>query len=113
MPTYEHMCTNTECNHEWEDFYSMKVDPPKVCPKCNQETAKRLISGGSGKGTVEVYGHELKEKLMAEGAQLRKEVYASETKYANIIGEDRYNSIQTRMDRRPRPDRPRFTSKKS
>jgi hypothetical protein len=91
----------------------MKIDPPTTCPQCHQETAKRLISGGSGKGTVEVYGQELKEKLVAEGAAYRKEVYASENKYANFIGEDRYQSIQSSMDRRPKAERPFFTSKKS
>lgn len=112
MPTYLHYVSC--CDKEFEDYYSIKSDPPTQCPFCKTEgSVKRLIYGGSGRGIVEVYGHELKEKLVADGAQIRKEVYASETKYANIIGEARYNSIQTRMDRRPRAERPRFTSKKS
>lgn len=112
MPTYEHICE--KCNEEFEDFYSIKSDPPTKCPLCGEDGyVKRLISGGSGKGNVELYGQELKDKLMADGAQYRQEVYSSENKYANFIGENRYQSLQSQMDRRAKPERQKFTSKKS
>jgi len=46
MPTYEYLCTN--CKHEWEADQSIKDQPLDKCPKCGKETAKRLISGGTG-----------------------------------------------------------------
>lgn len=46
MPTYEYTCTH--CAYEWEIEASIKSLPEKICPKCGQETAKRLVSGGQG-----------------------------------------------------------------
>lgn len=90
MPTYEHLCL--ECSHEWEDEYSIKVDPPTVCPKCSTEgKVKRLISGGSGKGKVELTGQEYKEKVMSDAQSLRREAYRNENVMANLIGESKYH----------------------
>lgn len=102
MPTYEHICTNTECNHTWEDMYSIKTEPPKICPKCNQETAQRVISGGSGRGTVELYGQELADKLKGDVQKLKQDAAKSEKVYANLLGDDKYQQLQTSMDKRKR-----------
>ena len=102
MPTYEHQCTNTECNYEWEDMYSITKEPPKICPKCNQETAQRVISGGSGKGTVELTGHELASKMKEDVANLKKSMSSDAKVYANLLGEEKYHQMQTQMDRRKR-----------
>lgn len=99
MPTYEHKCES--CLHEWEDSYSIKADPPKNCPNCNAESVKRLISLG-GKGVVELYGHDLVEKIKSDAQQLKKDAAKSEKVYSNLIGESKYNDLQTRMDRRKR-----------
>ncbi len=99
MPTYEHMCQS--CSHEWEDEYSIKVDPPKFCPKCSAESVKRLISLG-GKGVVELNGHELVEKLKGDAQQIKRDASKSDKMYANLLGESRYNDLQTRLDRRKR-----------
>ena len=85
MPTYNHICTNKECNHEWEDEYSIKDDPPKICPKCQQETAKRMISG-LGCVKVELYGQELLSKLKADGQKIKKEAMHNEKVLADIVG---------------------------
>jgi len=98
MPSYEHFCES--CEYEFEEEYSIKADPPKVCPKCGKETVKRLISGGSGRGIVELSGQDLKDKLKADGAKLRHETYSSEKKYANFIGEQRYQQLQKGMDKK-------------
>ena len=45
MPTYEYECKEASCKHEWEEVHSMKRDPTKSCPKCQRESARRLISG--------------------------------------------------------------------
>ena len=101
MPTYEHICSNESCKHEWEDNYSIKLDPPKICPKCGLETAKRLISLG-GKGVVELYGQDLVDKLKSDTKQLKKDMHKSDKIYANMLGESKYNDLQTRLDRRKR-----------
>ena len=102
MPTYEHLC-NT-CKHEWEDSYSIKADPPKNCPQCQAETVTRLISLG-GKGVVELSGQDLVDKVKSDAQQLKKDAAKSEKVYANLLGEDKYHSLQTRMDRSKRERR--------
>lgn len=100
MPTYEHICT--ACQNEWEDFYSIKTDPPKVCPKCNQETAQRVISGGSGRGVVPLTGHDLADKLKGDAAKLQRDAAKDEKIYSNLMGESKYQQLQSQMDRRRR-----------
>lgn len=99
MPDYEHQCINEKCKHEWEDTYSIHVAPPTECPKCYQQTAKRVISLG-GKGIVELTGHELVSKLKSDAKQIQKDAAKSEKVYSNLLGESRYHDLQTRMDRR-------------
>jgi hypothetical protein len=90
MPTYEHLCQS--CNYEWEDEYSIKADPPTTCPQCKSEgQVKRLISGGSGKGRVELTGHEYKEKVMSDAKALKREAYRNENVMANLVGESKYH----------------------
>ena len=96
MPTYEHVCDS--CLHEWEDTYSIKADPPKICPKCGVESARRVISLG-GRGVVELYGQELVDKIKGEAKQLKKDMHKSANVYANLLGEDRYHKLQTQLDR--------------
>jgi len=45
MPTYDYVCD--ACGHRWESIQNIKDAPEKECPKCKEEKAKRLISGGS------------------------------------------------------------------
>jgi len=45
MPTYEYVCKS--CEHLMETVQSMKDDPLKTCPKCNEDKLERLISGGT------------------------------------------------------------------
>lgn len=101
MPEYEHKCTDEKCGHEWESTYSINASPPTTCPKCNQETAKRFISLG-GKGVVELSGQDLVDKLKSDAQQIKKDAAKSDKVYANLLGEDRYHSMQTKMDRRNR-----------
>jgi putative FmdB family regulatory protein len=103
MPTYPHICN--ECNHEWDEFYSITQDPPDTCPKCGiKGNVERLIAGGSGRGIVEVTGHELKEKLQNDSADILKEAGRSEKFLANIVGEDKYQSNQIFRDKARRGD---------
>lgn len=99
MAIYEHICES--CQHEWEEEYSIKADPPKVCPKCGKETVKRLISLG-GKGVVELTGYELVEKCKADAQQMKKDMAKNTNTYANMLGDSKYHELQTKMDRRKR-----------
>ncbi len=45
MPTYEYVCTG--CKNQWEEIQKISEAALEVCPKCQQKTAKRQISGGS------------------------------------------------------------------
>ncbi|MGI0058155.1 MAG: FmdB family zinc ribbon protein [Nitrosotalea sp.] len=102
MPTYEYQCE--ECKHEWEDFLSMSATNPD-CPKCQaKDKTKKLISLGS-KGIVELEGQELVDKLKSDARKMKKEAAKDERVYANLLGEDRYQSLQTKMDQQKRERR--------
>ena len=47
MPTYEYDCSL--CRHVWETNQSIKDPPLDRCPKCDANTARRLISRTSFK----------------------------------------------------------------
>ena len=102
MPDYEHRCDT--CKHEWEATYSIKADPPKVCPSCSAETVTRLISLG-GKGVVELTGQDLIDKVKSDAQALKKEAGAKEKVYANLLGDQKYHELQTRMDKQKRERR--------
>lgn len=101
MPNYDHECQDDSCKHQWEDTYSINTPPPTTCPKCGKETAQRMISLGS-KGVVELTGKELLAKLQADAKQLVKDARKDEKLYANLLGEAKYQDLQTRLDRRKR-----------
>ena len=101
MPSYEFECTENECKHEWEEFLSITAEIPKNCPKCQKESVKRLISLGS-KGVVELYGQDLVDKLKSDAKKISKEAAQKETVYSNLLGESKYQQIQTQMDKRKR-----------
>lgn len=46
MPTYEYACDS--CGHQFETVQSMRDDPLRVCPQCEQPALRRLIFGGTG-----------------------------------------------------------------
>jgi putative FmdB family regulatory protein len=97
MPTYYHECQNEECNHAWEDQYSIKADPPKQCPKCLQETAKRMINCQGGKEVL-LAGQDLVDKVKQDAVKLRHELSTNENAYANFIGEDKYQNKMKEKD---------------
>jgi len=98
MPTYEFACQNTECKNEWEDFRSI-VAPLPECPKCNSKEVIHLVSGGSGKGRVELSGRDLVDKAKADQKDFKRQVYSDEKTYANVLGEGKYQQLQTQLDR--------------
>ncbi len=46
MPTYEYRCA--ACNHEFEEFQSIKAEPLKKCPACGKLRLQRLLGTGGG-----------------------------------------------------------------
>lgn len=112
MPTYEHGCKS--CKHEWEEIYSMREPTPTVCPECKAEgQVVRFISGGSGKGIVEITGHELKDKLKKEGQELKRAALKDENLMANLVGETRYQKDKTGIEKDiASMGRPRIQSKR-
>ena len=41
MPTYEYACT--ACDHEFEAFHSITVDPIRLCPECGEQKVERSL----------------------------------------------------------------------
>lgn len=46
MPTYEYICDN--CQHQFEQFQSIKARPVRKCPECGKLSVQRLIGAGAG-----------------------------------------------------------------
>jgi hypothetical protein len=103
MPTYEFLHSIDDCKHEWEEVLSIKAPDPDHCPKCQAEgNIIRLISGGSGRGVVQLEGQDLVDKVKSDVQQLKREARNSEKIYANLVGERHYESLQQRIDRQKR-----------
>jgi putative FmdB family regulatory protein len=45
MPTYDYRCD--ACEHEFEEFQSIKDDPLKDCPECGKPKLRRLLGTGA------------------------------------------------------------------
>lgn len=103
MPTYLYECPT---HGEFEEEHSIKITLEE-CPKCQSEGVevqklKPLISGGSGKGIVELYGQDLLDKCKADAQTLKRDAAKSEKLYANLLGEDKMESLQKRIDKQKR-----------
>ena len=72
MPTYEYACGS--CAHEWEFEQSIKDAPLTECPHCQQATAKRQISRGTG--------------FILKGSGWYSDLYASSTNKPPAKAED-------------------------
>lgn len=46
MPTYEYVCTDEACKHEFEDIHSIAAPSP-VCERCGKPTKKLVSRPGS------------------------------------------------------------------
>jgi hypothetical protein len=102
MPTYLYTCP---IHGKFEEEHSIKIKLD-FCSKCTEEgkldvPVERLINCVT-KGVVELSGQELIARAKQEGKQLAKDAAKSEKIYSNLLGEGRYNDLQTRMDRRKR-----------
>jgi hypothetical protein len=100
MPNYEYLCEIS--GEEFEEFHSIKI-VLEDCPLCKEagrepHAPKRLISGGSGKGIVEQSFSEMKSNFQNDVNKFKRELYSSENKFANFVGEDVYNKNKLRRE---------------
>jgi hypothetical protein len=100
MPTYLYECQETK--EEFETEHSIKTEL-EYCILCKERglpthKPKRLIAGAT-LGKVNLTGHELTAKTKEDIQKLKRDVYSDPKKYANVVGEERYHNIQTKMDR--------------
>ena len=103
MPTYLYIC---EKKHgEFEEFHSMSIKL-EFCPECEKEgtktEVKRLISPGGSRGVVELTGQDLVNSVKQDAQRIQNEASRDAKKYANLIGEAKYEQIQQRMDKQRR-----------
>lgn len=64
----------------------------------------RLISLGA-KGIVELTGNELVTKTKEDIVKLKKEMHSSTKVYANMLGEEKYHNLQTKLDQQKKDHR--------
>lgn len=100
MPTYLYKCP---IHNEFEEAHSIKIKL-EFCPKCQNENnietkIERLINCMS-KGVVELGNQELVAKLKQDAKDLQMNASKSDKIYANLLGEDKYQAMQSQMDRR-------------
>lgn len=97
MPSYDYECP---AHGIFEEFHSASIKL-EHCPQCKElgkdQEIKRLISLGS-KGVVEKYGQELVDKIKSDTVQLKKDMHKNEYLYANMLGNDKYEAMQTKLD---------------
>lgn len=103
MPEYLYLCETN--NQEFETEHSIKVELEE-CQVCKEKglpnhKPKRLIAGRTA-ARVELSGREYTDKIKSDAAAYKKHVYSNETAYSNLIGESKYQSIQSDMDKRRR-----------
>ena len=108
MPTYLYVCgslANPGKHGEFETEHSIKIKLTE-CPHCVEEGIKdqpveRLIASATP-GKVELQGQDLADHIKSDAKRIQREAARNENVYSNLIGNDRYQQIQTQMDRRTR-----------
>jgi len=91
MPIYCFNCTDENCNFDWEDYLDVCDELPKICPKCNQETAARCLPT-SFSVRVELYGAELNAKLRDDGHKMKLKAATNENTLENLVGREKYKA---------------------
>jgi putative FmdB family regulatory protein len=94
MPTYLYEC---DTHGEFEEYHSITTKL-EDCPQCQKENLpsknlKRLISGGSGRGIVELTGHELTAKTKEDVRKMKHRAATDVNYHANIVGESKFNKM--------------------
>jgi putative FmdB family regulatory protein len=85
--TYDYICT--ACGHAWEAEQRISEAPLKDCPECNQQTAKRQVSGGAG--------------FILKGGGWYADLYSSSSKSDSSKGESKSESKTETKKTEPAP----------
>lgn len=85
MPTFEYLCLNKKCQHEWEDIVLMKEEEPSKCPECKSKKIQKLISLPS-LGIVELTGLDWKKKIKEDAGKMVVEASRNENVLENLVG---------------------------
>lgn len=97
MPTYEYECP---IHGIFEEMHSITIKL-EHCNKCKEEgkeqEIKRLISL-NGKGVVELTGQDLVDKVKSDAKVLKQDMHKNENLYANLLGNDKYEAMQKKID---------------
>jgi len=98
MPIYEYECL---IHGIFEEIHGID-EKLELCPMCLEEgkeqEVEKIISL-CGKGIVELYGQELVSKLKSDAKQIQREATKNENKYASLLGENKYQELQTKIDK--------------
>lgn len=92
MPTYEYRCKT--CEHEWEEFQSIKAKPSRKCPECGKLKAERIISAGGGiifKGSG-FYQTDYRSESYKKGASADKKSQESSSSDSGKSGDSKASS---------------------
>lgn len=100
MITYEYLCVVENKEFEAQHSIMTKLDDCPLCKAAGRvaHAPQRLISGGSGRGIVELTGHEKDAKFKEDVQKLKKEMHSSEKVYSNMVGDTKYQAAQQRID---------------
>ena len=120
MPTYEYICE--ACQHEFEQFQSIKADPVKICPECGKEHVRRKISAGAGilfkgGGFYETdyrsagYKESAKKDSEAGGKNEGKSESKSEGKSESSKSESKADAAPPKSESKPVADAPKPAAK--
>ena len=89
MPTYEYQCD--ACEHNFDEFESIKAEPLKKCPKCGKKKLRRVFGAGAailfkGSGFYETDYRSESYKKSAKADQEAAKPAASSTTPAGDTG---------------------------
>lgn len=86
MPFYDFQCQK-DSEHIFEELVN-RDEPNPPCIECGSETSK--MPSLVAKGVVELSPSEISSKIAQERKSLNRELLSDEKKYANVMGESKY-----------------------
>src|SRR5215467_5043042 len=113
MPTYEYHCD--ACEHNFDEFQSMKDAPLKKCPKCGKNKLRRVFGAGAAiifKGSG-FYQTDYRSESYKQAAKAEKESTSpADTSSKNGTG-GKENSAESTASSKPAEAKPSGKKAKS
>lgn len=99
MSTFLYICEFNNQEFETEHSVHTKLTECPICQEkgLTQHAPKRLIASANS-GKVILTGHEYDAKVKEDTMKMSKEIHSSENKYANLLGESKYQQMQQQLD---------------